>query len=181
MAPQATIWAGELDAPQITMPRAIQTVVDGDEVFGLQIIGTPGHTLGHISVFDPVASAVVTGDALFNVGGVIGGSPPAFTADMALADESVRKLGAMSFQRALVAHGLPIESGASAAIAQFAATLQAPPPAEPAPVTPPAPQPAAPPAPQPAPAAPQPAAPPASSSPAGQAPGVQAPGVQMPR
>ena len=48
----ATAYAGEADIPAVRSPRALQAVGDGDEVFGLQIIATPGHTPGHISVLD---------------------------------------------------------------------------------------------------------------------------------
>jgi glyoxylase-like metal-dependent hydrolase (beta-lactamase superfamily II) len=121
-ATNATIWAGEADIPNITLPRAIQPANDGDEVFGLRIVATPGHTAGHISVLDPAASTLMTGDAVFNMGGVLTASPPAFTADAAQAAASLRKLGGMGFERALVAHGPPIEEGAAAAIAALAAS-----------------------------------------------------------
>ena len=49
----ATAYAGEPDIAQITSPRPLRAVGDGDEVFGLQVIATPGHTPGHIAVLDP--------------------------------------------------------------------------------------------------------------------------------
>jgi glyoxylase-like metal-dependent hydrolase (beta-lactamase superfamily II) len=61
-----------------------------------------------------------TGDAVFNFDGVLTGVDPAFTEDIPLAEESIRKLGALGFERAWCAHGPAIESGASAAIAQLA-------------------------------------------------------------
>jgi glyoxylase-like metal-dependent hydrolase (beta-lactamase superfamily II) len=142
LAPQAAVWAGEADIPQIPLERAIRPAADGAEVFSLQIVATPGHTAGHISVLDPLGSTLVVGDAAFNVGGTLGGSPPQFTADIAQATESLRKLGGMNFERALFAHGVPIERGAAAAIGSLvAATTPAPPPA-PAPARQPTPAPA---------------------------------------
>jgi glyoxylase-like metal-dependent hydrolase (beta-lactamase superfamily II) len=122
-AADATVYAGAPDIERISVPRDISPVGDRDEVFGLQIVSTPGHTDGHISVFDPLGSAVFIGDAAFNFGGSLSGSIPAFTADIAQANQSLKKLGAMSFERGLFAHGPPIPSGASAAIANLAATL----------------------------------------------------------
>ena len=44
-------------------------------MFGLQLIGTPGHTPGHLAVFDPGTSLLVAGDALNNNGGLSGANP----------------------------------------------------------------------------------------------------------
>jgi glyoxylase-like metal-dependent hydrolase (beta-lactamase superfamily II) len=119
----ATIWAGAADIPSISSPREIQAAADGAEVFGLRVLATPGHTLGHISVYDEAVSTLITGDAISNVGGSLAGSSPQFTADMTQAVESIRKLAAMSVERALFMHGDPIESGAGAAIGRLAMAL----------------------------------------------------------
>jgi glyoxylase-like metal-dependent hydrolase (beta-lactamase superfamily II) len=149
LAPQAAVWAGAPDIPQIPLAREIRPAADGAEVFGLQIIATPGHTAGHISVLDRTASTLVVGDAAFNVGGMLIDLIPQFTADADQARESLRKLGRLGFERALFAHGAPIEQGAAAALGNLVAPAPAPVPAAP-PV--PAPQPAPAPAPVPAPA-----------------------------
>lgn len=120
----ATVYAGAEDIPEIETEHNIQDVADGDEVFGLQIIATPGHTPGHISVLDPVGSLFVAGDALTNQDGNLAGPSPQFTADMAVANESVRKIATFDFGTALFGHGEPIESGASEAIAELAETLE---------------------------------------------------------
>jgi len=125
----ATIYAGAEDIPQIETAQsiqsmAIQSVADGDEVFGLQIIGTPGHTPGHISVLDPGGSLFVAGDALTNQEGNLAGPSAQFTADMGAAHESVRKIATFTFDTALFGHGEPLEGGASAAIAELAETLE---------------------------------------------------------
>lgn len=119
----ATIYAGAEDIPQIATTQTIQAVADGDEVFGLQVIATPGHTLGHISVLDPIGSLFVAGDALTNMG-ALAGSPPQYTADTALANETVKKIATFTFEKALFGHGEPIETGASDAVAELAETLE---------------------------------------------------------
>jgi glyoxylase-like metal-dependent hydrolase (beta-lactamase superfamily II) len=151
LAPRATVWAGAPDIPEIPLAREIRPAADGAEVFGLRIVATPGHTAGHISVLDPVASTLFTGDAAFNIGGSLLDVIPQATADADQARQSIRKLGALGVERALFAHGPPIERGASAALARLVGA--APPAAAPAP----APAPAAAPPPAPAPAAPAPA------------------------
>ena len=76
LAPSATAYAGEADIGGITSPRPLVAVGDGDEVFGLQIVATPGHTAGHVAVLDPVGGLLVAGDALVgNAGGSAGRTP----------------------------------------------------------------------------------------------------------
>ena len=122
-ATASTIYAGEADIPQIQAPQPIQPVLDGDEVFGMQIIGTPGHTLGHISIYDPVGSLLIAGDAVANQDNLLTGSIPRFTADIGMANDSVRKLATLSFETLVFGHGDPIDTGASEAVAELAATL----------------------------------------------------------
>ncbi|NJN83021.1 MAG: MBL fold metallo-hydrolase, partial [Caldilineaceae bacterium] len=122
-ATAATVYAGEADIAQIQAAQPIQAIFDGDDIFGMKIIGTPGHTLGHVSVYDPVGSLLVAGDALVNGENGVEGSPARFTADMAMATESVKKLAGLSYETAVFGHGDPIESGASEAVAALAASL----------------------------------------------------------
>src|SRR6185503_5829539 len=96
-APEATVYAGAPDIPRIESARAITPVEDGQEVFGTQIIATPGHTPGHISVYDPAGAALITGDAAANVGGNLDRHWSVM--DEAAANESVRKLAALAFER----------------------------------------------------------------------------------
>ncbi|MEE8291637.1 MAG: MBL fold metallo-hydrolase, partial [Candidatus Tectomicrobia bacterium] len=122
-APKSMVYAGAADIPKIPSPRPIKAVEDGNEVFGLQIIATPGHTPGHISVFDPVGSLLVLGDAMVNVGNTLTGANPQYTTNMEQANQSVKKLAALTFATAVFEHGEPIEQGASAAVAKVASTL----------------------------------------------------------
>jgi glyoxylase-like metal-dependent hydrolase (beta-lactamase superfamily II) len=119
-ASAATGYAGAEDIPGITVPRPLTAVGDGDSVFGLRIVATPGHTAGHVAVLDEVGGILVAGDALGTVGGTLAGSNPSFTADAAAARASVAKLGALRFETLLVGHGEPILSGAAAQVAALA-------------------------------------------------------------
>lgn len=120
-APDATAYAGAADIPKIASPRTLRAVGDGDRVFDLRIVATPGHTLGHIAAFDKAGGLLVAGDALRTVGGTLAGSIPAYTEDEAQAKATVAKLGALRFETLLVGHGDPILSGASAQVAALAA------------------------------------------------------------
>lgn len=121
-AAKATAYAGAADIPQIQSPRPLKAVGDNDEVFGLRVIATPGHTPGHVCVLDPTGSLLILGDAMTNVG-KLGGPNPQYTADMAQAHLSVKKLAKLTFQRAVFGHGEPIDKDASQAIATLAGKL----------------------------------------------------------
>ena len=122
-APKATAYAGAADIPQIKTPRPLKAIGDNDEVFGLRVIATPGHTPGHVCVFDPAGSLLILGDAMNNVGSKLSGPNPKYTADMGQAHQSVKKLAKLTFQRAVFGHGEPIDKGASQAIAKLAGAL----------------------------------------------------------
>ncbi len=121
LAASATGYAGAEDLAAITAPRALTAVADGDSVFGLRIVATPGHTAGHIAVLDELGSLLVAGDALNTSSGTLTGSSPQFTADLVAAKASVAKMGALTFETLLVGHGEPILTGASAQVAALAA------------------------------------------------------------
>ncbi|MGD9893783.1 MAG: MBL fold metallo-hydrolase, partial [Dehalococcoidia bacterium] len=122
-APRALVWAGPPDIPGIMVNRDVRPANDGDDLFGLRVIATPGHTPGHISLLDPELSTLLTGDALFTQNDILSGSPERFNADTAQANQSSRRLGELTFERALFGHGEPIEHGASAAVRQLGTTL----------------------------------------------------------
>jgi glyoxylase-like metal-dependent hydrolase (beta-lactamase superfamily II) len=118
----ASLYAGEADVLGLDAPADIKPVKDGDEVFGLRIIGTPGHTAGHISVFDPSTGVLVAGDALRTTDG-LASSDPQYTADAAQASASVRKLAALDVKTILPGHGAPLTSGAADELRKLAASL----------------------------------------------------------
>jgi glyoxylase-like metal-dependent hydrolase (beta-lactamase superfamily II) len=120
-ASDAPWYAGAADLPEITASTAGTAVGDGDEVFGLQIIETPGHTPGHVSVLDPVSGILVTGDALTGSdGSSVSGPNPGFSEDIDLANATVAKLAGFDYEIALFGHGEPVLSGASAMVAEHA-------------------------------------------------------------
>ncbi|CAN5911000.1 hypothetical protein BH23ACT10_BH23ACT10_37740 [soil metagenome] len=126
-ATDAQAYAGEADLLAINASREVTAVGDGDDVFGLQIISTPGHTAGHISVLDPVGGVLVAGDALVGAadGGQVAGPDAAFTADMDMALNSVRKLADLEFDTVLFGHGNPVEEGAGQQVDALAERLSA--------------------------------------------------------
>lgn len=73
-------------------------------------------------IADPVGSMLMVGDALGNVNHTLTGSHPQYTTDMAQARQSVKKLAALKFERAVFGHGEPVDRGAAAAFAKLAST-----------------------------------------------------------
>jgi glyoxylase-like metal-dependent hydrolase (beta-lactamase superfamily II) len=122
-APAAVGFAGAPDIPSIPSPRTLTPVGDGDSVFGLDIIATPGHTPGSIVVCDPGSGLLVAGDALRSEDGGVIGANPRFTDDMGQANESIKKLAALQFDTVVFGHGDPVVGGASEQVAALAATL----------------------------------------------------------
>jgi glyoxylase-like metal-dependent hydrolase (beta-lactamase superfamily II) len=127
VAPQATaasFYAGAADVAGIDSAKPLKPVNDGDEIFGLQIVGTPGHTAGHIAVFDPSTGVLAAGDALRTTEG-LAGSDPRYTADGAQAAASIRKLATLDVKTILPGHGDPLTIGAADTLRKLAASLPA--------------------------------------------------------
>lgn len=127
-APSAQAYAGAGDINAIAVSGfdadRLIGVSDGDEVFGLEVISTPGHTPGHIVVFDRDSGLLVAGDAINTSGGAVTGPNPDFTPDMATAEASVAKIiDGRSITTALVGHGSPVEGSAGDSLAELVATL----------------------------------------------------------
>ncbi len=118
----ATAHAGELDLDEIARDT-INPLTGGEDVFGLEVIATPGHTEGHMAVIDHDAGLLVAGDALNTPGGAVQGANPDFTRDMDTANDSIRRLAELSFNTLLVGHGEPVETNADTAVADLAASL----------------------------------------------------------
>ena len=90
-AEKAVGYVGAADLDEVDAPRRLRPLADGDDVFGLRIVATPGHTAGHMAVYDTGSRVLVAGDALNNTDG-LAGSNPQFTEDEAEAARSVRRL-----------------------------------------------------------------------------------------
>ena len=98
----------------------LRPVTDGEEVFGLQVVATPGHTPGHIAVFDADSRVLIAGDALTNTSEGLDGPMLEFTEDMPTAEESIRKLAALEPEVILFGHGPPLQQDAAAQLRRLA-------------------------------------------------------------
>ena len=122
-APGATWYAGAGDMPAINASTQGVVVADGESIFDLQVVETPGHTPGHISVLDEVGGILVAGDALNGANGGVVGANPDFSEDMQLANASVEKLAGFDYEVILFGHGEPVLENGSAAVADLAASI----------------------------------------------------------
>lgn len=112
-APGAKLYAGAADIAAISAPVAIE------------VIETPGHTPGSISVIDHDAGLRIAGDALNgNAAGTdVLGANPRFSGDITTANESIRKLAGLRFDTAAFGHGNPFTGAADRAVASLADSL----------------------------------------------------------
>lgn len=122
LASDAKGYAAQPDLANIAAPRSLVEVTDGDIVEGLQVIATPGHTAGHISLLDP-GRILLVGDALNNVDGTLTGPNAQFSSDMPTALDSARMLASFDYDVALFGHGSPLDGGAAEAVAELARSL----------------------------------------------------------
>lgn len=122
-ASEAHWYAGQGDIDAIAASVEGTVVGDGDTVFDLTIIETPGHTPGHISVLDPAAGILVAGDALNGTDGGVAGANPDFSEDMGAANASVVKLADFDYEVALFGHGEPVLEAASERVGDLADSL----------------------------------------------------------
>lgn len=124
-APSATAYAGEADIASIESSNPLVAVGDGDELLGLQVLNTPGHTPGSISLLDPGIGLLVAGDALTAAedGSTVLAPSEQFSDDIELAFDTVRSLAELDIEAVLVGHGAPVESGGGTSLSDLADSL----------------------------------------------------------
>jgi glyoxylase-like metal-dependent hydrolase (beta-lactamase superfamily II) len=85
----------------------VDKTFDDGEIFeeDIQIVHTPGHTKGHISLFIQSTKTMIANDALVIENGEFEIANPAFTLDMQAALESVQKIKNLNPQKIICYHG----------------------------------------------------------------------------
>ncbi len=109
-APSAIVWAGHGD----TFTTPVRRVGDGDVIRGLRVVTTPGHTPGHLSLFEETHRILFAGDVVGNMDGHIVLAPQQFTADAQQALLSLHRLAALVFDRLIFSHGAELPDPAAA-------------------------------------------------------------------
>jgi glyoxylase-like metal-dependent hydrolase (beta-lactamase superfamily II) len=118
---------GRLLKPLIRLePCAVDRCVEGGDILdvlgGGEIVHTPGHTPGSISLHFPERGLLIVGDVIAHRFKL---DLPArtYTVNMAEEIKSIKKLAAMDFQVICFGHGRPILQDARRTIAGYAASL----------------------------------------------------------
>jgi hydroxyacylglutathione hydrolase len=97
---------------------------DGEQVDGLTVVHTPGHTQGSICLYSERLQAMFVGDALATGRDGTLSLPAAFLSfDIEEAKNSARKIASYEFQLLLPGHGPPILGDASKKVKELVASL----------------------------------------------------------
>lgn len=83
---------------------------------GVEVIFTPGHTLGHICLYHRESKTLIAGDALNMNGDQLSGANPDFTHDLEQANASINHLEEYDIQRIITYHGGLFDKNANEAI-----------------------------------------------------------------
>ncbi|XEC96581.1 MBL fold metallo-hydrolase [Paenibacillus tarimensis] len=101
-----------------------QIVSDGEELpycGGIVVIGTPGHTPGHISLYHKASKTLIAADAMVvDESGQLFGPDPEHTLDLPLAKQSLQKLTAYDIECVICYHGGLFKGNANQRIAELA-------------------------------------------------------------
>ena len=121
----------KLTAPLVHLSEPPAFVVDaaltdGDQLgdFGnIEVVHTPGHTPGSISLYFRQQGALIVGDALEFRGGKLGLPSRLFTNDMEQAKQSIRRLASLDFEVLCFSHFPPLTKDAGLSLRRFAESL----------------------------------------------------------
>ena len=101
-------------------PSEVDIHLVGGEVLsplsGLEVIQTPGHTPGSISLFSPKKKLLIVGDTLNNRLKALRLPPKDISSNLTQAIDSVKRLAQIDFDILCCGHGKPIIGGASARV-----------------------------------------------------------------
>lgn len=87
---------------------------------GVKVVATPGHTVGHLSLYVVQEGVLVTGDAMVSAEGQLKGPMERATPDMPEALRSVQKLAQLPATTVLTYHGGVVDRDAAIQLARVA-------------------------------------------------------------
>lgn len=100
----------------VFQPEDIDIVLDGGEVFpvlgGLQVIHTPGHTSGCISLYASREKMIFVGDALNNRQNILRPPVKRVSLDVDQGIESIKTMSGLDIEIVCTGHGKPVTEGA---------------------------------------------------------------------
>ena len=102
--------------------RVHKTVSDGEILpiaGGLQVIHTPGHTPGHVSLLHQPSGTLITGDSIFNYGFRVAWSLSAFCTNFNQSKETALRFLDLDFTTAAFTHGPHIKDKGKKKLKKF--------------------------------------------------------------
>ncbi len=115
--PKPGAWGRTVTVPQVT------ALADGQVLGvagGLEVVATPGHTVGHMAFHLPAHDVVIGGDVVFNLFTLT--PSPAFLCWRTAPNlASIARLASLGAGTLALAHGAPVTSDASARLSQLVA------------------------------------------------------------
>jgi len=99
-------------------PSEVDIQLEGGEILkplgGLEVVHTPGHTPGSISLFSPQNKLLIVGDALNKRRGTLRLPPKMASTDLTQAMDSVKGIARLDFDVLCFGHGRPLTGDAHA-------------------------------------------------------------------
>ena len=112
----------------VLQAKDIEILLDGNEVLpvfgGLQVIATPGHTMGSISLYTPQHKMLFVGDALNKRQEILRIPLRTVSTNLQEAKASIRRMAEMDVEILCTGHGRPMMQNAKANLQALAARLK---------------------------------------------------------
>jgi glyoxylase-like metal-dependent hydrolase (beta-lactamase superfamily II) len=93
----------------VAKPANVDVILHDHDVLlwcgGIEIVPTPGHMPGHISLYLKESKTLISGDALAIQSGELGIANPEYTLDLEAAKQSIRQLLDYDIERIICYHG----------------------------------------------------------------------------
>lgn len=104
-------------------PFKVSTALKDGEILpiagGIQVIHTPGHTPGHISLLHRLSGTLITGDSVFNFGFKLAWSLSAFCTSFDQSKKTALRFLDLDFKTAAFTHGPHIKENGKDALKKF--------------------------------------------------------------
>ena len=123
-----TPWLSSFRRQFVLGADGVDMVLEGSETFdilgGLQIIPTPGHTAGSISLYAPRHKLLIVGDAMNKRRDILRMPLKTVSTNLEEAKSSIRRMAELDVEILCVGHGRPIMQNAKASLQALIARLK---------------------------------------------------------
>jgi len=120
-----TILGRLLKRAQASDPAPVERTMTDGEILpiagGLQVVHTPGHSPGHVSLLHPDSGVLITGDAIWNMWSRRSWPVLSFCTNVAMTQETAHRLAELEYTTAAFTHGTHIAGDGREAVRTFLA------------------------------------------------------------